>query len=489
MKTFLFIFIIIFTSTPSHAQVQQVYINNDTCNMLQLFSKINHLSKPEKLAFLDKYGCIKEEKLMLKKGVNWISIPRTKGNGTDNGNNGLEGDYWPTSEVLHKNNFEFPYNDLTSYHFEPAFQNQGDVPNKATYDLENGNDWYYQGTLANTYSTRGYKLNVTPDGFNILYMQGNVADPLQTLTLYANKDNWIGYWLYQTQSPFDAIASAVLDHLTEIKAKDWDCSKFWSMGQQNPQWICAVGIGKGAPALEYGDMVILKAGNADITNFQWQNENPFGSFDLKTATENFEFNEKEDYTAYLVEIDTANRPAEIGAFIGNTCIGASKVLPEDSLVLVRGYDKDTMGTVYFVEYFSGQKSGRPAITDYFVKNSFNKGWQKRIINAAERKSHYLISFNRKNISNQEEDIPPMLLSLYPNPALNSITLQYELIKENNVVVTIYDGTGRNVFKSNWKQTEGVHKTNINISSFKNGIYLLRLSTGNRTAVERFVINK
>ncbi len=429
------------------------------------------------------------EPLPLSYGTNWISIPRTKGNGTGNGSNGLEGDYWPTSEVLHKNNFEFPYQTLASYYFEAAIQDQGDQPHKASFGIENGNGWYYEGTLSNTYSTRGYKLNVTPDGFNILYMQGNVADPLQTLTLYANKENWIGYWLYQTQSPFDAIASAVLDHLIEIKAKDWYCYKDWSMGQQNPQWICATGIGKGSPALEYGDMVILKAGNTDITNFQWQNGNPFNSFDLKTATENFEFNEKEDYTAYLVEIDTTNRPSEIGAFIGNTCIGASKVLPEDSLVLIRGYDKDTIGTVYFVEYFSGQKSGKPDITDYFVKNSFNKGWQKRIINAAERKSHYLISFKRKNIIDPGEDTPPMLLSIYPNPALNSITLQYELLKEDNVVVAIYDGTGRKVLESNWKQTEGVHNTNININSLKNGIYLLRVSAGSKTVVKRVVINK
>jgi len=430
------------------------------------------------------------EPLLLDYGTDWISIPRTKGNGTGNGSSGTEGDFWYTTEVLHQNNFKTPYQKLASYHFDAKQQDANAQPYKATYNIENTGNWYFQSNLDKTYSTRGYKLDVNPDGFNILYMQGKVADPLQTISLYADKENWIGYWLYQTQSPFDAIAPGVLDQLNEIKAKDWFCYKDWYMGQQNPQWICAVGIGKSAPHLSYGDMVILKPGS-DVNNFQWQNGNPFGSFALKLPAEYYEFNEKEDYTAYLVEFDTTNRPAEIGAFIGSTCVGASKVLPEDTLVLIRGYDKDTTGTVYFVEYFDGQKSGRPAITDYFVKNRFNNGWQKRHINTTERESHYLISFKAKTLIRQDKstDENP-LFRVYPNPAANLLTVQYEIIKKSSVIISMYDITGRLLMENKrGVQPKGVYQTEINVNNLKKGIYALRLTTGNQSTVKRLVVDR
>ncbi|RLD90402.1 MAG: hypothetical protein DRJ09_04300 [Bacteroidetes bacterium] len=431
------------------------------------------------------------EPLLLDYGTDWISIPRTKGNGTGNGNSSTEGDFWYTTEVLHQNNFKTPYQKLASYHFDAKLQDANAQPYKATFNIENAGDWSFESDLYNTYSTRGYKLDVTPDGFNILYMQGKVADPLQTIPLYADKENWIGYWLYQTQSPFDAIAPGVLNQLTEMKAKEWYCFKDWYMGQQNPQWICGVNIGKGGPHLSYGDMVILKPGS-DVNSFQWQNGNPFGSFALKLPAEYYEFNEKEDYTAYLVEVDTANRPTEIGAFIGSTCVGASKVLPEDTLVLIRGYDKDTTGTIYFVEYFNGQKSGKPAITNYFVKNRFNNGWQKRVIKTAERESHYLISFKAKKIIKQDDestDEDP-LFRVYPNPATSSLTIQYEIIEKSSVIISIYDITGRKLMENNREeQPTGVYQTGLNIKNLKNGIYLLRLSTGNQTVVKRFVVDQ
>ena len=362
-------------------------------------------------------------------------------------------------------------------------------------NVYNGNQWpaSSQG-FTSVNSIYGYKLslkyNSNPQQDIRLFLQGNVLPSSTTVNLKDKpKENWIGYWLYQEQSPFDAISSGVLDKLTEIKAQDWFCYKDWSMGQQYPHWICGSGIGKAQPHLKYGDMVILKS-NSEINNFQWQNGSPFGAFDIKSATEYFQFNEEEDYTAYLVEIDTTNPPAEIGAFIGNTCIGASKVLTNDTIVLIRGYDKDTTGTVYFVEYFNSQKSGNPVIKNYFVKNTLNIGWQKRSINTAERKSHYLISFATKNnIKVNDIVIENPLLRVYPNPANNSVTVKYATTGHNTTGLALYDVTGKKVFEQSFEQPEGMHQYKINTEKLKNGIYLLHLTTGKISGTKQIVVNK
>ena len=416
----------------------------------------------------------------------WLSFPRLTSNNATPVNSVLGGDniqpnqpptiyYQEGSQLIN-----LPLNSQTNTNF---------ITNNYNY-----NNWSSTNGLNNCQSTLGYKLsllyNTNPDQSVKLYLHGNVLSPSASInTLYGNdKENWIGYWLYQEQSPFDAIDDDVLDELTEIKAQNWFCYKDWYMGQQNPQWICGVGKGVNIPSLNYGDMVILKSNN-NISNFQWQSGNKQSFSEIKSATEYYQYEEEADYTAYLIETDTANRPDEIGAFIGNTCIGASKVLSSDTLVLIRGYDTDTTGTVYFVEYFNAQKSSRPAIKEYYVKNNYQNGWQKRTIDAKEKESHYLVSFKPKKIVKSVNNDNSLALKVYPNPARNSITVEYITTGNKNTAIEIFNITGKRIVNRRERQPIGLHSSIINTRNFRNSIYLLRLTTGDQTAVKRFVVDR
>ena len=410
----------------------------------------------------------------------WVSFPRLANNNATPVNDVLGGDnILPNTYIVNSNLENLPLGDTSS-----------------VFNYYTGVSWPDSGQdLQNIKSTLGYKLslkyNANPNQQIKRYLHGNVLSPYATIdTIYGNgRENWIGYWLYQEQSPFDAIAADVLDELTGIKAQKWFCYKeYWGMSAQTPQWICGVAIGTNAPVLHYGDMVILKS-NGNIGDFQWQMGNTQTFSEIKSATEHYQYNEEEDYTAYLIEIDTANRPLEIGAFIGSTCIGATKVLPSDTLVLIRGYDTDTTGSVYFVEYFGSQKSSKPAVREYYVKNRHQPGWQKRTINAAEKEEHYLISFKRKKTVSPVNNGGGLGLKVYPNPAQNGLTVEYTTSGEINITLEIFDVTGKKIVNLQNRLTEGIHQNIINTRHFKNGIYLLRVSTGNKTVVKRVVVNK
>ncbi len=483
-------------SNGQTSNIVRTYRQTDTCLFLQVlpYNVYSFTDSIQKLYLLDKFKCIKSETLTLKPAspdnneiFTWLSFPRlNRQNGNPTVNAVLGGDnIEPNSppDIYYKAGSQLenlPLNSETNNSYiTSVFQN---------------NVWSSANGLNTCDSKLGYKLTLKYNSFPNqqvkLHLHGTVLQPdIAINTIYGNnKENWIGYWLYQEQSPFDAISTNDLDKLTEIKTQDWYCYKDWSMGMQTPQWICGVGIGVNSPVLKYGSMAILKS-NSDITGFRWQSGYLKPLSDLKSATEHFQYEEKADYTAYLIEVDTTNRPDEIVAYIGNTCFGASKVLENDTMVLVRGYDKDTTGTVYFVQFFGSHKSTPPAIKSYFVKNRFNTGWQQRSISAQERHSHYLISFNAKKEIKPDNVQKNDLFSLYPNPAQNSVAIEYNLKDKGNVTLTLYDVAGRVVLHQTVQQQAGIHRQQLNTKKLQNGLYLLRLSTSKETGTKRLIIRK
>jgi uncharacterized repeat protein (TIGR01451 family) len=75
-----------------------------------------------------------------------------------------------------------------------------------------------------------------------------------------------------------------------------------------------------------------------------------------------------------------------------------------------------------------------------------------------------------------------LVSVYPNPATNSIIVNTKQL-ENNFTIHIYDITGRLV-KSE-KENAG-KETAIDISSIENGIYFLTVTDGKQTTTKKFI---
>ncbi|RLD84982.1 MAG: hypothetical protein DRJ09_13420, partial [Bacteroidetes bacterium] len=413
--------------------------------------------------------------------ITWLSIPRHLRNNHDGTTN--------TPTVFDKNNFSNGYNTLkVDYNRIKPDYTDGIV--SANWDIYNS--WQYTHNLMETInSTRGYKLDIGPNGPNKLTITGPVEDPSTTIQLKGMDgnnwpENWVGYWLYEEQSPFDAIPQSTLDHLFVIKTQDWYCYRDYPLPYSgNSSWICALSIGVSAPRLHYADLVILKSSD-DINSFHWLNNVSPSPYEVRDAPQHYQYTEENDYTAYMVEIDTTNPPLEVAAFIGDSCIGATAVLPDDTLILVRGYDKDTTGEVTFEEHY-GTKSAPAAFNEYYVKVPGKQAWQQRKINTSERKDHYLISFKTKQNLQPVEDGNQLQITLFPNPARGNVSVQYQTKQQGVSNITLYDITGRKVLEQSARHPAGMHMLQLDTGTLSNGIYLLRLTSGNQTGVQRLII--
>jgi alpha-amylase len=82
-----------------------------------------------------------------------------------------------------------------------------------------------------------------------------------------------------------------------------------------------------------------------------------------------------------------------------------------------------------------------------------------------------------------EDLSNVILSIYPNPAFNEITIETGEMEENaDVLVT--DLSGKEILKS--QISKGSISTKLDISDVQNGCYFITISLGGRSSTRTFV---
>jgi hypothetical protein len=263
---------------------------------------------------------------------NWISVPRTIGGNPTvtqvlgnygNGQSNIEPDNYLDESQLKNISLDDENNELRI--------------NK--YSETDG--WDEFGDLDDINSTFGYKLflkyNTNPQSDPYLKMYGSVPEPSTSLTLLPNeKENWVGYWLYYTQDVFEALGSTV-NHINLIKLQDRFCVKTdiaYGSGDPSPMppyWTCS----ENEMFIKYGDMLVLK-GNSSNLNFQWNLQGNIVPTGSNNHPEYYLYEVQSDYKPIVLELESGDHPLEVGSFAGGSCVGASVVAPNDSVVLIKG---------------------------------------------------------------------------------------------------------------------------------------------------------
>jgi len=70
-------------------------------------------------------------------------------------------------------------------------------------------------------------------------------------------------------------------------------------------------------------------------------------------------------------------------------------------------------------------------------------------------------------------------SVSPDPATEKIRLKINLLEKENAILSIYNLAGKLIYQSRFSEE-------INIYSFKNGFYLIKINTFNKTLVRKFI---
>jgi len=81
-----------------------------------------------------------------------------------------------------------------------------------------------------------------------------------------------------------------------------------------------------------------------------------------------------------------------------------------------------------------------------------------------------------------------LVSVYPNPTDEDLTISILLSETSSIYVELYDQAGRKVYKNMNDDLEyGIHNFHLPLSLYEKGIYLMKISDGNKTEVKKIII--
>jgi hypothetical protein len=95
--------------------------------------------------------------------------------------------------------------------------------------------------------------------------------------------------------------------------------------------------------------------------------------------------------------------------------------------------------------------------------------------------------NSNEIVSAEKVIGLEGLNLFPNPANNTLTINYFTPSMENTTIEIYDLMGQLVNSINANATEGFNSRELDLTSMSNGVYFLKVNQNNNTLTSKFVV--
>ncbi len=78
------------------------------------------------------------------------------------------------------------------------------------------------------------------------------------------------------------------------------------------------------------------------------------------------------------------------------------------------------------------------------------------------------------------------VKLYPNPTVNSATIEFDLTKSVDISASIYDINGRLINEMNLGNLNGKQTATINTSDLATGMYILQVKAGSETNTTKFI---
>ncbi|MCX6296371.1 MAG: T9SS type A sorting domain-containing protein [Bacteroidetes bacterium] len=82
------------------------------------------------------------------------------------------------------------------------------------------------------------------------------------------------------------------------------------------------------------------------------------------------------------------------------------------------------------------------------------------------------------------------VTVYPNPITNNATVNFNMVKENNVSIVVVNALGQSVLNENLGSMPAGDQTySLDATKLENGLYFLNITVGNNTITKKVAINK
>lgn len=342
--------------------------------------------------------------------------------------------------------------------------------------------YYWYGTDNIFSRTEGYKFKMNAAA--TLEVPGFKVPDNTSVVLDGNsEENWVGYWLEETQHVSDAFSDYWSgSNINFIQHQEWTA---FYLGR----WRIMLSEGCDEPTLSYGDMVVVKC-NTTINNFQWESGITVDKT-IFTKPEYFTFEEQANYTPLYIELDSSNMPQEIGAYVNGECIGA--VVVEDTLVQINAYTTSVPPGNIELELYYGSRSENKRVSSYNCVTSSNPDITMKQLSTKDKVDAWFIDLREGS-----EMIPEIIefsASNYPNPFNPTTTISYGLPLEGKVSLNVYNIKGQLVRKLiDGSQSAGYYEVvwngkDNNDKSVSSGIYFYKLSTKDETIMKKILMLK
>jgi hypothetical protein len=79
------------------------------------------------------------------------------------------------------------------------------------------------------------------------------------------------------------------------------------------------------------------------------------------------------------------------------------------------------------------------------------------------------------------------LNIYPNPIIDRATIELTVDQNADLILTIYDITGRQVDQQSSSVHKGDNKIQINLDDLNTGTYVITAMVGNAKYSQKFIV--
>ena len=401
--------------------------------------------------------------LYLHQGWNWVSFPRLPN---------LVNNHSNSSELLEPH---------VPYVYEAKGQ-WGYMELKLPFG-----HWDIMGDLFGFRRDVGYKLLLDDNKTSYsLNCEGKLINPYTPIRLRPRARNWIGYFLENSAEPQIAFED-VWDDIKSIKHEYWakwrkTPTSAW-YGYTSVPWV----------GLRYGEMVVVEIFGSNDLTFEW-NPPIGGSREDGDApvSEYFTYDAKADYIPIQVDLEEDNTTEEVGAFLGDECVGFGKVVDGKAVVLAYIIDEARSGDLEFVLY-TGERSPLKKVNEYYTLDYRTNEYKKESIHLESLQENYVVS-----LTGTEDSVPEIeevYLTNYPNPFNPSTTISYNVPMAADVTLQIFNAKGQLVKTLvSGTQEQGNYSVTWNgkdndDKAVSSGIYYSRLETAGKVFNKKMVLMK
>lgn len=357
------------------------------------------------------------------------------------------------------------------------------------------NDWNFcAGWRGEMKRTQGYKIRVENTETHFLFVEGDRVDPETRVTLHPG-ENWIGYFLIQTQNPLTAFPKSVLDQLTSIKAENW--SMFYD--EIGERWISR---DNPPPKMEYGKMYKVESISATDLTFQWDNPMVSELLASELNTEHFSFDDKSSYESiFIMNILDDDGIMEVGVFAGDVCVGASVFTQSYPFEILVYTDMRHIEEELTFEIYSGQRSENRRYRVVEKRDSLTGEFNSAILRP-HRNRYTVITLGSSDQQGFEPQPEPVLILFQNNPhpfhpgkneRKKFTEIGFYIFDDSHVELKVFDLKGKKVAKIfTGELTAGKHSiswnaTNNRDETVSSGIYFYRLISNGHAETRKMMI--